>query len=332
MDLKPRAMVMEDQRQKVAGDNPEPVLLTGRGKAHPVATAAYALIAAGHVGLLIAHRSLSYSDGRFFASLASLEVALALESAIFALGAFRAVGGTAAQVLTMLGRVRLLGAALLWPWLLPWLAEISCRCGVVEPNNGGVWWLNHSAMAAITLTGFFALREVSFFAVGEPAAAMMGKAVEELDPGCMPSAEDVAGCLPGQALFWGQFRLDKQDLEETGRYIFVPARERQGLYIGAGLALLASLIVSLFFVRIAAPPPWLLLGGLAAFLGRRWGSLPKLPRPKGMEREEMVFSPWRIEGRRLTCRLGELIWIGCCILELRRCEQQSSWLAACARS
>ena len=32
------------------------------------------------------------------------------------------------SLLTTLGRLRLLGAALAWPWLLPWAAELGCRC------------------------------------------------------------------------------------------------------------------------------------------------------------------------------------------------------------
>ena len=49
-------------------------------------------------------------------------------------------------------------------------------------------------------------------------------------------------CLPSNALLGGQFRLSKEDLEATGRVIFVPARTRSGLYIGSGLAMLTHLI------------------------------------------------------------------------------------------
>jgi len=280
----------------------------------------YLLVASGHLGLLAIHSGLgSSSGGQFFISLAVVEAALAIEAAVYALGALGRAGNLMAKALTVLGRVRLLGAAMAWPWLLPWAAELSCRCGAVQPSFGEGLTRN-SAFVAALITGFFLLREVSFLVVGEPDSSIAG----EVPATC--SAAQVSDCMPGQAVLGGQFRLDKADLEETGRMISVPARERRGLYVGAGLALLGHLIGGAAMARSIGFPPWLLLGAIFAFLGRRWGELPKF-RPKSEDTH--LFSPWRREGPRLTCRFGELLWIACCVMELQRCEAMPSWLSIC---
>ena len=128
-------------------------------------------------------------------------------------------------------------------------------------------------------------------------------------------------CLPSQTLLGGQFRLDKADLEETGRAVFVPAQPRHGLYAGAGLALLAHLGFGLAFKF----PSWLLLGALGALAGRWFGSLPVPRKLKGRKHVNV----WGREGPRLVCRVGELLWIGCCVLELQSCEASSRWLSVC---
>merc|ERR1712203_1106476 len=101
------------------------------------------------------------------------------------------------------------------------------------------------------ISAFFVLREVSFLIKGEPMSA--------LDAAARPQFGD---CLPSQAVLGGQFRLDKADLEETGRVVFVPARKRQGLYIGSGLAMLFNLIFGFAMLQATPFPPWLLFGAV----------------------------------------------------------------------
>lgn len=294
-----------------------PVLLSGSARASPIATAGYFLIVAGHVWLLRVHALATGVDGRLFATLAAVEFALAFEALVFALGAWGR--SCSLSLLTVLGRVRLLGAAIAWPWLVPWVSELSCRCNVVSKPTG-VMLLHHSLGAALLISCFFLLSEVSFLIRGEPAATF-GKPSSGGD--CVPD------CLPSQAVLGGQFRLDKADLEETGRVVFVPARPRQGLYIGSGLAMLANLIFGFTFLSNAPFPPWLLLGAVSALSGRWFGQLPKF---KGREEGSTTADStlvWRREAPRLACRLGELLWIGCCILEVQRCESSAAWLATC---
>jgi len=311
-----------DGNPMAAGRNDEsPVLLSGAGRASKVATMGYVLVAFGHLMLLRIHsRFVSSADAtglvtRFFATLAVVEVALAHEATIFAIGAYGRASSLVMQVLTFLGRVRLLGAAMAWPWLMPWVAELSCRSGAVSPATGNTM-IQQFFVIAVFITGFFALRELSFAVTGEPASA--------LDPSAKANVGD---CLPSQAVLGGQFRLDKADLEETGRAVFVPARPRKGLYVGAGLALLVHLIFGVVLARATGVPPLLLMGGIGALLGRRWGELPKF---RGKEDGVGVLSPWRREGPRLIARVGELIWIMCCVLELQRGEAMPSWLTECA--
>jgi len=293
-------------------------VLSGAAQASSVATLGYLLIAAGHVWLLKVHAEATSAEGQLFAALAVVEVALAFEAAVFALGGFGRPLSLA--VLILAGRLRLLSAAIAWPWLVPWGAELSCRCGALSPSTGA-GLLRHSIGGAVLIGAFFALREVSFVVRGEPASALG------------TSESQIGDCLPSQAVLGGQFRLDKADLEETGRVVFVPARPRQGLYVGAGLAMLAGLTLGTAMALNTSFPPWLLLGALGALLGRWFGQLPKF---KGRGEEgaaAMAFTNrtlmWRREGPRLICRFGELFWIFCCIEELRRCEAMPSWLSSC---
>jgi len=300
-------------------DDAPPVLLSGAARASRLATSGYLFIAAGHAWLLHVHAVASGATGRLFAALAVVELALLVEAAVFALGGFGRPCSLA--VLTFAGRVRLLGAAVAWPWLVPWAAELSCRCGAVSGPTGAAL-LHHSVGAAALVGGFLALREASFLVRGEPPSA--------LGSGEEPRLGD---CLPSQAVLGGQFRLDKADLEETGRVVFVPARPRQGLYVGAGLAMLGGLLFGACMAWSSSPPPWLLLGSLVALMGRWFGQLPKF---KGRSEEGAAAIAatdsgllWRREGPRLICRLGELVWLWCCVMELRRCESLPEWLASC---
>mmetsp|Transcript_111683 Transcript_111683/g.222007 ORF Transcript_111683/g.222007 Transcript_111683/m.222007 type:complete len:324 (+) Transcript_111683:45-1016(+) len=293
-------------------------VLSGAAQASNLATLGYACIAAGHVWLLKVHAEATAADGQLFTTLAVVEVALAFEAAVFALGGLGRPLNLA--VLTFAGRLRLLSAAVAWPWLVPWGAELSCRCGALSPSIGaGV--LRHSIGGAVLIGAFYALREVSFMVRGEPTSALG------------TSESQIGDCLPSQAVLGGQFRLDKADLEETGRVVFVPARPRQGLYVGAGLAMLAGLTLGAAMALVNSFPPWLLLGALGALLGRWYGQLPKF---KGRGEEgaaAMAYTDsalmWRREGPRLICRFGELFWIFCCIEELHRCEAMPSWRSVC---
>jgi len=294
------------------------VLLSGAAKASPIATLGYVLIVAGHAWILRVHSVATSIDGRLFVALAVVEVALAFEAAVFALGGFGRPFGL--SVLTFLGRGRLLGAAVAWPWLVPWAAELSCRCGAVSPTLGAQL-LEHSIGVATFVGCFFALREVSFLVRGEPLSAL-GQGERQF-----------GDCLPSQAVLGGQFRLDKADLEETGRVVFVPARPRSGLYVGSGLAMLLNLIFGFTMALFMGFPPWLLIGALGALLGRWLGQLPKF-KGRGEEGAAGVAMTdrallWRRETPRLVCRFGELFWIWCCVMELRRCEAMPTWLATC---
>ena len=283
-----------------------PVLLSGAASPSKLATAGYWAVALGHVWVLRIHALATGAEAMLFATLALVEVALALEAAVYAVGSLGTKVGL--PVLTFLGRVRLLGAAMAWPWLLPWVSELGCRCGVVTPEHGLL--LVHTAT---TLAGLLTV----FYLWGEIQLLFASPT----------NPNDSMGCLPGPLL--GQFRLDKADLEETGRAVFVPAQARRGLYAGAGLALLAHLGFGLGFA-FAGFPPWLLLGALAAMLGRSFGQLPPVAkaREKGSLKDSAVL--WRREGPRLLVRLSELLWIWCCVFELQRCEVSGNWLAVCA--
>jgi len=317
----PAQSVMEatsSKPDKPSGD----VLLAGAASASRVATAGYALICAGHLWLLRVHsRQESSAEPWFFGALAVVEVALAVEALIFAAGAFGRPG-SCKMVLRAAGRVRLLGAAIAWPWLLPWVAELGCRGHVVSAHIG-VMLVHQTTLLALAISGFFLLRELSLLLRREPLAALEAAAPAHM-----------GDCLaPGQAVFGGHFRLDKADLEETGRAVFVPARPRQGLFVGAGLALLGHLLLAPFFASSGPLPPWQTLGALSAVAGRWFGQLPKFKgRDKEREPEERFDSTllWRREGPRLICRIGELLWIGFCLLELQRREASVDWSPTCA--
>eukprot|EP00747_Dinoflagellata_sp_TGD_P179487 gnl/TRDRNA2_/TRDRNA2_30357_c0_seq1.p1 gnl/TRDRNA2_/TRDRNA2_30357_c0~~gnl/TRDRNA2_/TRDRNA2_30357_c0_seq1.p1 ORF type:complete len:329 (-),score=47.30 gnl/TRDRNA2_/TRDRNA2_30357_c0_seq1:26-1012(-) len=272
-------------------------------RAGGAATLAYCLIVLGHAGVLSVHSRFSLSEGPFFFYLAAVEVALAFESLVFAAGGlgFTSWGLTP---LIVAGRIRLLAAAVAWPWLVPWAAELSCRCGA-SPPPGGTTLVYHAVSLALFVGSFFMVREVAFLLRGEPPSA--------LDGGLQPRVGD---CLPSNALLGGQFRLDKADLEATGRAIFVPARPRKGLYAGSGLSVLAHFAAGISQVRSNGSSPWLLVGVSCALAARR-------------AKASLLPSTWSREGPRLLCRLGELWWLWCCVLELQTCEASSSWLAKC---
>ena len=288
-----------------------PVLLSGAAAPSRLATAGYWTIALGHLWVLRIHALATGAEAMLFATLALVEVALALEAAVYAIGSLGTRVGL--PLLTLLGRIRLLGAAMAWPWLLPWVSELSCRCRVVSPGHG-VFLVHVTTALAGLMTVFYFWGEVQLLVFASPAS----------------KASDSMGCLPSPVL-GGQFRLDKADLEETGRAVFVPAQgqARRGLYAGAGLALLGHLGFGLTFAANTGFPPWLLLGALLVMLGRSFGQLPATL--KGQEKG--ALSDWRIlwrrEAPRLVVRLCELIWIWCCVLELQRCEVSGDWLPVC---
>ncbi|CAE7234997.1 unnamed protein product [Symbiodinium natans] len=288
------------------------VLLSGAGAPSRLATVGYWTIAVGHLWVLRIHALTTGAEAMLFATLALVEVALALEAAVYAVGGLGTQIGL--PILTLLGRVRLLGAAMAWPWLLPWVSELGCRCHVVTPGYGLT--LVHATTA---LAGLLTL----FYLGGEMQLAVFASPAN--------SSDTMTGCMPSPILA-GQFRLDKADLEETGRAVFVPAQARKGLYVGAGLALLVHLCFGMAFALFGVPgfPPWLLVGALAAMLGRSFGQLPPMAkdREKGASNDSRIL--WRREGPRLVVRLCELAWIWCCVMELQRCETSSEWLPVCA--
>lgn len=310
----PSQAAMDEKAEAEAAK--DPILLSGSAKASRLATAGYVLVTLGHIYLMRMHALTASADGRFFLSLAVVEAALAYEAAVFALGALGR--SCTLPMLTWVGRVRLLGAAIAWPWLLPWAAELNCRSGAVSPSTGSSMVLQSTMVAGI-VSAFFILSEVSFLFKGEPASALGAAEAQFGD------------CLPSQAVLGGQFRLDKADLEETGRAVFVPARPRNGLYIGSGLAVLGHLVMGVI-QALKAFPPWMLIGAVLGLLGRWFGKVPQFKgkREDGAAMDGLLL--WRREGPRLVCRFGELLWIGCCVLELQRDEAMPSWLASCAIS
>lgn len=322
----PPAMAQPPPGQASMGDGDEgkPVLLSGAARASRLATAGYVAVAAGHIWLLWAHSQLDSSKNAghtvFFWSLAVVEVALAMEALIYAVGSFGRPGACL-PILRAAGRVRLLGAAMAWPWLLPWVAELACRGHAVSQHMGSVIWHQSLAVAAV-LDAFFLLREVSLCFGGAVSPA----------PGDAALPGAIAGdCLQGQALMSGHFMLDKADLEETGRAVFVPARPRQGLYIGSGLAVLGHLLLAPFFASTGMPP-WQAFGVACALLARQCDKMPVLRKRRDDGENGKRFGSarlWSKEGPRIACRLGELCWIAFCILELRRREAQPGWLASC---
>mmetsp|Transcript_41388 Transcript_41388/g.92971 ORF Transcript_41388/g.92971 Transcript_41388/m.92971 type:complete len:199 (+) Transcript_41388:2-598(+) len=196
---------------------------------------------------------------------------------------------------------------------MPWAAELGCRCGALNPARGSTWlWASVAVAACIDV--FFIACEVSLLLQGRSAAM--------LNASSQPQLSD---CLPGNAILGGQFRLDKADLEATGRAVFVPAQTRQGLYVGAGLGLLSHLIFGIILAGSAVTNvPWLLLGSSTAFTLRRVST--EVPHPKGPVAQGAL---WKREGPRLLLRFGELFWLWCCVTQLTACEASDAWLPAC---
>lgn len=295
--------------------NDEPVLLSGSARASPLATAGYILVSVGHIWVLKVHAATAAADGNFFLALAVVEVALAYEAAVYALGGLGR--STTLSVLKLIGRLRLIGQAVAWPWLLPWAAELNCRSGAVSLTAGHML-LMQTTVVAFIISGFFIVVEVSFFFRGAPPAAAPSDSLGQMGE-----------CLPSEAILGGQFRLDKADLEETGRAVYVPGTPRQGLYIGAGLAMLGHLIMGVLQGHVALPP-WLLLGALSGLFGRWFGGIPQVKgkRQEGVALDKLLL--WRREGPRLVGRVGELVWMWLCVVELQRSEALPSWLPACS--
>lgn len=290
-----------------AGDDSEELCSEKAGlsvKASGLATFLYVFVAFGHLGLLAWHYQSTTSTGGLFIFLAVMEGILGFESLVYAAGAF----GTAAtfKPLITMGRVQKLSQAIAWPWLLPWVTELGCRAGASERVAASLWW-HHMVQVAAVISAFYLLREFSFAFKGEPVSALNTN-VEA----------NFGDCLPSQAIMGGQFRLDKKALETTGRALFVPARERWGLFIGSGLAVLSHLINGVRMSAHVGGLSWLFVGVLLALAGRRSDPLFKT---SGVL--------WTNEGPRLLSRIGELAWLACCIFELRRWESTPGWLESC---
>mmetsp|Transcript_44571 Transcript_44571/g.96116 ORF Transcript_44571/g.96116 Transcript_44571/m.96116 type:complete len:305 (+) Transcript_44571:121-1035(+) len=294
---------------------PEGVLLAGAATASHLATALYLSVTIGHVYILWTHASLtSSSDPIFFGSLAVVDVSLAFEAALFAVGAF-AAPGRCLSVLAFAGRVNLLAVTISWPWLVPWVVELSCRSRAVSVHSSHLW-LNLSYVAATCFMAFVMLREAFFLVVPGPFDPSSGLAA---------SASE-AGCLPGQPVFGGAFRLDKATLEETGRAVFVPIQKRENSQLGSGLAVLSHIIASVLLLRF---PPWQAMGVAAAVVGRVLVPQ-KFPKKDPATSRYDPSLLWRREVPRLSCRLCELAWMWCCLKELQLREANPSWLPSCA--
>lgn len=291
-------------------------VLSASAQPSKIATAGYLFVALGHIFLLQWHSQLpSSSETWFFGALAVVELCLSFEALVFAAGCLGRPGA-ALKFLRTVGRFRLLGAAMAWPWLIPWSVELGCR-GHALSLNFGATLLSQTRGLALFINGIFLCRELSLIFSDVPVSAY-GAAKPQF-----------GDCLPGNAMMGGQFRLDKADLEETGRAVFVPATPRSGLYIGSGLAVLANLLLAPNFAISGGFPPWQLAGVICALLARQFGQLPPFKgRKEGSDRFDSRLL-WRREGPRLVCRLGELLWITFCVLELQRRENSADWLPAC---
>ncbi|CAJ1398744.1 unnamed protein product [Effrenium voratum] len=269
-----------------------------------VATVLYLALALGHLLLIQVQWQGTATEGSLFLVLSGLQVCLAFEAAVYAAGGFSWL-----PFLEAAGRMRLLLGATAWAWLLPWAAELHCRC---RPAPGTALLATQQGYAlAYFVSAFFALREICFVLRGEPPSA--------LDRSQQPRLGD---CLPSNAVLGGQFRLDKAELEETGRAVFVPSRARSGLGISSGLALVAHLAAGLA-LRPSGWPGWLLSGGLVALLARRFGTVWDLWDAKGSKLGAH-------EVPRLVCRAGEFCWLLCALWQLRACEAEAGGaLAEC---
>jgi len=298
-------------------------------RASPLATAAYVLIVLGYAVVFRTHWDSTKAQGSFFAQLAVVELCLAFEALMYAAGDLSlwrrcSTGGRGVAALAFAGRVRLLMSAIAWAWLVPWAAELSCRCGATPLPQGG-FVLLHSRGVATFLSTYFAAREICFFLRGEPPSA--------LDASMRPRFGD---CLPSNALLGGQFRIDKTELEETGRIVFVPTRHRQGLYVASGLATVSHLIGGVALGRwglSGIEAWWWAVGVACALLARKLGGCCSATgRDAHAEDRDAASRPrrrWRCEAARVACRVGELWWIWCCVVQLQQCEAAAQWMHEC---
>ncbi|CAK8999849.1 unnamed protein product, partial [Durusdinium trenchii] len=180
-----------------------------RGPAGQVADLLYLVLSMMHLWLVYEQSTTTRTDGSLFLLLSGLQVSLAFEVCVYAAGGF----AMQSKLLETAGRIRLFLGATAWVWLLPWAAELHCRCGPSSPT--AILATQQGYSLAWFVTGFFALREVCVFVRGEPPSAL-----DRSQP------HQFGDCLPSNAVLGGQFRLDKAELEETGRAVFVPSRPR----------------------------------------------------------------------------------------------------------
>lgn len=306
------------------------------------ATAGYVVVASGHAGLLWVHFQ-NGTDDTLFVRLAAVQVCLCFEAAVYALGdascwsrCSHSARSRGLALVEFVSRVRLLASAIVWAWLVPWAAELACRCKdeasaeghTTFSESGGAMALEHARGLAMFVSVYFAFREVLFCLRGEPPSA--------LDKSVKPQFGD---CLTSNAVLGGQFRLDKNTLEETGRVLYVPARHRQGLYVASGLATLSHLAGGATLAlrsASASAPPWWLLGASGALLSRRLGDRFGGAQGKPSAKEDDAVPTKRSQrcdwdAVRLFGLTGELWWIACCVLELQRCQASStSWQPSCS--
>lgn len=300
---------------------PSPQTDAARWAAH-AATAAYGLAVLGHTAVLRELLLSTGGEGALFFRLATVQACLTFEAAVYAIGDFslwrsRRTSGWGLAVLETAARVRLLVSSVAWAWIVPWAAELSCRCGASPPPRGAVL-LGHCEAVAMFVSGYFALRELMFLVRGEPPSALDGSV-----------APKFGDCLPSNALLGGQFRLDKAELEDSGRIVFVPARPRQGLYAAPGLAMLAHLAAGFALALHSGIEmlPWLLLGAGVALLGRK---VPGLCPAAAGDGQRRLGTKGSRDVWRLLCRAGEVWWMWCCVNQLRQCQAvPSGWLARC---
>lgn len=297
----------------------------------------YLAIAAGNAGLLWAQISDAELNSWFPLRLGAVQICLAFEALVFAAGdiscwqrcsvpGMRRAWGLG--LLEFAGRLRLLSGATLWGWLLPWSTELGCRCGTFTGARANMLMAHAAGLAGFT-SCFFALREFCVLLRGEPPSAV--------DP--VTHQRKFGDCLPSHAVLGGHFQVDKADLEQTGRIVFVPGRARSGLHAGAGLALLGHLGVGLAMLRAgSAGPPWLFLGAVGALCARR---LPVACKGYGADGalagdeeapagEDAAAGLRRADLERIICFAGELWWMWCCVCELQRCTRSSHWRLQCA--
>ncbi|OLP85310.1 Replication factor C subunit 2 [Symbiodinium microadriaticum] len=296
--LKNREKGKEVDKDIEQQDSEEAHGLADPGWARPVATLIYLCVALGHLILVKEQCLETQSDGALFVSLAVLQVSLGFEATVYAVGGLVQPGGVGFVVnfLESAGRFRLLLGATVWAWLVPWAAEVHCRCGEQPPRATAVLAHQQGQTLACFVSAYFALREVCVLLRGEPPSA--------LDRSVQPRFGD---CLPSNALLGGQFRMDKAEFEQTGRTVFVPARLRAGLDTSSGLALAAH-----FASALALHQNQWLLATLLCLLARRLGGA-----------WEVLLGrrgAWAREVPRLLCRFGELWWLRCALWQLQLCE------------